>query len=177
MHLPKALTLFNLASTALASGATILSAMSTITNTTKSLNKTISSWDGRLLGIAPISVKSAQLLLDIVNGTSIANASSPLTFAEAAQVASATTELAAVVNGTLDTIVQAKPKFDKLLLTPVILIDLQLQRDASEDFAATVVDKVPASLRDTAEGLVEPIDEAFGRAVGKFSGRYYLVST
>jgi hypothetical protein len=169
MLLSKVFALAGLASTALASGASIIAAMDSISNSTKALNKTIASWDGRVLGVCPIVVKSTQLLLDIKNGTEVAHASANLTFSEAVQVASATTSLATVVNSTLTTIIKAKSKFDKLLLSPVILVTLELQKGATDDFSAAVIEKVPASLQATAKGLVKPISDAFSKAIDKYS--------
>ncbi|KAH6895965.1 hydrophobic surface binding protein A-domain-containing protein [Thelonectria olida] len=169
MLLSRVLTLAGLASTAVASGATIIAAMDSISNSTKALNKTIASWDGRVLGVCGITVKSTQLLLDIKNGTEVAHASANLTFNEAVQVASATTSLATVVNSTLTTIIKAKSKFDKLLLTPVIHVTLELQKNATDEFSAAVIEKVPKSLQGTAKGLVKPIAEAFDKAIKKYS--------
>ncbi|KAI5463611.1 antigenic cell wall galactomannoprotein-like protein [Mariannaea sp. PMI_226] len=168
MLLSKALAFAGLATTAAASGASIVSAMDAISNATKALNKTVASWDGLILGTAPIIVRSTQLLIEIKNGTEVAQASANLTFAEALQVAGATQSLSTVVNSTLTTIINAKHKFDRLLLSPIILLNLHLQKDATDDFSAAVIEKVPAALQETAKGLVKPISDSFDNAISKY---------
>ncbi|KAF7558745.1 hypothetical protein G7046_g5413 [Stylonectria norvegica] len=165
MLLPKLLALSTLVTTALGSGASIVSAMADITNTTTDLQSSVSSWSGNPIGTVPIVVKSAELLLCIKSGSQVASASAPLTTDEAVQVAQATQKLAAAVNATLETIIAAKTKFDKLLLGPVILLNLELERDASKDFSNAVVEKVPEALQGVAKTLVQGIDDSFKKAI------------
>ncbi|KPM34109.1 hypothetical protein AK830_g12463 [Neonectria ditissima] len=169
MRLSHMLGLASLATTAAASGASIIASMATITNTSIALNTSVATWDGGLLGTIPIVVKSTQLLVDIKNGTATANASNPLSAAEAAQVAQATTQLAGVVEDVLATIVRAKRKFDKLLLSPAILLNLELQNNATQEFSEAVVAKVPKDLQAFAKTLIEPIQNAFDAAIKKYA--------
>lgn len=70
----------------------------------------------------------------------------------------------------LVTLVNAKPKFDKLVIvSPVVLINLKLQKAATDKFSAAVISKVPVDLKETAEGLVAPIDIAFEAALEEYS--------
>ncbi|KAH7150272.1 putative antigenic cell wall galactomannoprotein [Dactylonectria estremocensis] len=169
MLFPKVLALASLASTALASGASIVAAISTISATTTDLDDAVTSWNGGLLGTIPIVIKSTALLIDINNGTTTAEASAALSVAEALQVAQATIKLSDVVVAALDNIVAARPKFDKLLLRPVIWINLQLQQKATQEFSAAVVEKVPAALQPVAEALVEGIENAFAAAIEEYA--------
>jgi len=83
-------------------------------------------------------------------------------------VAVATNTLAGSVNSSLSALIQAKPKFDKLLLSPVILINLGLQRKATTEMSRAIVEKVPAELQGVAEELVRPIDASFELAIDVF---------
>ncbi|KAG6002889.1 hypothetical protein E4U21_002711 [Claviceps maximensis] len=152
-----------------ADGKTITAALAAIQNKTTDLGSAVSAWDGHLLGVLPITSTSSHLLSQIKHATSTAQASDPLTLDGALAVALATGSLSAVVQATLRIIVDNKHRFDKLLIvSPVVLLELELQRHATAKFSAAVVDKVPVSLRGVAQGLVKPIDDAFGAAVDAY---------
>jgi hypothetical protein len=148
-----------------ADGAGIVASIDTISTDTLALNETVSSWKGGLLGTIPIIAKSTSLLENIKKGTKVASASANLTLIEAIQVAQATQALAADVNSTLETIISAENKFDHLLLGPVILLNLKLEKDATQDFSSAVITKVPASLQPVATRLVEGIITGFDKAI------------
>ncbi|GAO13527.1 hypothetical protein UVI_02015970 [Ustilaginoidea virens] len=66
--------------------------------------------------------------------------------------------------------VDAKPKFDGLVfLSPVVLGDLEMQRDASRDLGQALVAKLPASWAAVAKSLVKGVDDAFAAAIDKYS--------
>jgi hypothetical protein len=50
----------------------------------------------------------------------------------------------------------------------VILLNLKLEKDATDKFAAAVVSKVPAALQSLAQGLITPIDNAFNSAIAVY---------
>ncbi|KAK5988457.1 hypothetical protein PT974_09940 [Cladobotryum mycophilum] len=165
----KLLSLAALASTVLADGSGIISALATITSDTISLNDTVSSWDGGLLTLIPIVAASSKLLHDIKEGTIHAKAADPLTFDETISVATATIALATDVGQVVDTLIAAKPKFDKLLVvSPIILLNLHQEQQATDLFSAAVIEKVPAPLQETAKGLIKPIDDNFNRGIKVF---------
>ncbi|KAK2589952.1 hypothetical protein QQS21_012374 [Conoideocrella luteorostrata] len=158
-----------LAATAIADGKVITDAMATIKTKTADLGTTVANWKGDLLGALPITIKSAELLKQLKQSTKAAEKSAALTTEESLAVAGATGDLAKVVQSTLKTITDNKPRFDKLIiLSPVVLLNLELQHDATEDFSSTVVSKVPAELRPIASGLIKPIDDAFNAAIEKY---------
>lgn len=157
-----------LASTALASGATISKALYSIANSTLELNQTITHWPRNIIGTVPIIEKTTILSSKIHNGTRVARASKPLSQEEALQVAKATQKLSASVNLTLETIIHAKHDFESLTLSRVIVLNLQLQRDLSRDLAEAVIEKVPKDLRDPAKELIKSIDDSFKRAIRRY---------
>ncbi|KAL4731394.1 hypothetical protein ACLX1H_000360 [Fusarium chlamydosporum] len=163
------LPLVALAGCAFASGDSISTAIDNISNATLALNKTIATWPQTLLGTIPITTKSTLLLTAIHDGTLDARESEPLSLEETLQVAKATSELSKDVSLTLDTVIAAKPKFDKLQVTPVILLNLKLQRALSADFSEAVISKVPDNLKANAKTLVQGIDDSFAKAIKKYS--------
>ena len=88
---------------------------------------------------------------------------------ETLQVAKATSELSQDVSETIDIVIGAKPKFDKIQVSPVILLNLQLQRALSADFSEAVIAKVPVDLQEKAKALVQGIDDSFAKAIKKYS--------
>ncbi|KZZ94276.1 Cell wall galactomannoprotein [Moelleriella libera RCEF 2490] len=157
------------ATAVLADGKTITDALATIQAKTTDLGAAVSNWRGDLLGALPITFKSTELLTTLKQATRDAEASGVLTLEESLAVASATDELSKTVVSTLQTIVDTKPKFDRLIiLSPIVLLNLELEKGATEDFSATVVSKVPQDLKPVAEGLIKPIDDAFAAAIDKY---------
>ncbi|KAK1241311.1 hypothetical protein MKX08_001285 [Trichoderma sp. CBMAI-0020] len=147
----------------------ILTALGTITSDTTSLNTTVANFDGDPLALIKITVQSAQLLSDINKGTDTANKAANLTLDQTLAIATATLALASDVNQTITTIINTKPKFDKLLVVdPVILLNLKLEQDATRKFSAAVVAKVPEALQSVAQGLTQGIDDSFSEGIAVY---------
>ncbi|KAK3294418.1 hydrophobic surface binding protein A-domain-containing protein [Chaetomium fimeti] len=149
----------------LADGPSIVAALTTVNETTTKLGAAVTDWRGTILGTVPILAESTALLIQVKQGTDTAEASAPLDVPASLAVATATGALVDSVNATLAALVEAKGMFDRLLLSPLIAVNLGLQRRATAEMSAAVIGKVPAELREVAEGLVAPIDESFGVAV------------
>ncbi|TVY41960.1 hypothetical protein LSUB1_G002437, partial [Lachnellula subtilissima] len=156
----------------LASGASILTALSSIQNNTIALNNTVSSFRPGLAGlteILPLLTASTTLLTTINTATSIASSSANLTDAEAISIAGATQSLALAVNSTLTNLIATKPEFDTLLVvSPVVLLNLKLEQEATDRFGDAVVEKVPVGLQGIAGLLLQPIDESFDEAIAVY---------
>lgn len=152
-----------------ADGAAIVAALEKITSATIALNDTVASFPTGILGVVDtvkLLADSVTLLQDINDGTTVAEASANLTLSETISVAESTIALVADVESTLTTIIAAKPKFDALLLvSPVILLNLKLEKDATDKFSAAVISKVPTDLQAYAEIIVAPVDTAFDAAI------------
>ncbi|TVY84192.1 Cell wall mannoprotein, partial [Lachnellula suecica] len=158
-----------LATTVLADGASIAAAIAAIQNATTALGTTVASFPAGLLGLTevlPLLVDSTKLLLVINTGTQTASSSANLTDAEAIGIVAPTQALASAVNSTLTSVIAAKAKFDPLvIISPTILLNLELEKSASDKFGTAVVGKVPAALQAIAESLLVPIDDAFTEAI------------
>lgn len=146
----------------------IPSALTSITTSTTTLRTALTSWNGHLLTTIPVLKTSAALLTTLKSATKTARASDPLSFDESIQVAQLTQNLAGVVNGTLETLIGLKTKFDRILLSPAILLNLELEKQATKEFSDVVVGKVPEALRETAAGLVKVIADSFDKAIDKY---------
>ncbi|POR35510.1 Uncharacterized protein TPAR_04291 [Tolypocladium paradoxum] len=160
------------AATVLADGKAIMAAMNTIKADTAHLGATVASWRGDLLGVLAIAGESFGLLDDLKKGSRTADRSAPLTQDEALAIATVTADLATEVNKTLSAIIVAKPRFDRLLIvSPIILINLEAQQKATADFSAKVVAKVPKDLQAIAQSLIQPINDAFKKAIARYQIR------
>ncbi|KAG6021299.1 hypothetical protein E4U40_005379 [Claviceps sp. LM458 group G5] len=142
-------------------------ALTTIQSKTTALGTTVSTWKGLLPDALPITTTSANLLTQIKHTTTTAEATSTsFSFSDALAVAVATGRLSAVVQTTLRIIIDNKPRFDKLLiLSPVVLLNLEGLRRATAELSAAVVRRLPGDLGRVAGALVRGIDEAFGEAI------------
>ncbi|KAB5578008.1 putative antigenic cell wall galactomanno protein [Coniochaeta sp. 2T2.1] len=161
MRLSTLLTPLALLPTVLSSGQTISDAITAINTVTQTLQSKVSSWKGDLLGTLPIIVSSTELLKDINNATKVTKASDPLEPLEALTVAVAVNTLSGSVNQTISAIVAKKRQFDKLLLSPVILLNLELEKDATDKLGAALGEKVPEELKGAAAQLQATIDGYF----------------
>jgi hypothetical protein len=159
-----------MATSVLADGAAIASSLATISNATIALNSSVNSFraDGDPLKLLPIIVQATTLLNDIKSGTKTASASANLTLDETLTVASSTLALVSNVESTLDNIVAAKALFALELVGPVILLNLNQEKTATDQFSAAVVSKVPAALQATALSIIAPIDTAFTAAIAAY---------
>ena len=55
------------------------------------------------------------------------------------------------------------------MVSPVILLNLKEEKEATDRFGAAVVEKVPVDLQATAQALLAPIDDAFEAAIAAYS--------
>lgn len=153
----------------LVSAATILENIKKVDSSVGALGDTVVAYKGGLLGAVPILEKSVNLLIDINKGTKDTENSAPLTLDEAFGVASATIDLVATVNSTLQAVIDRKPDFDKLLvISPIILGNLELQKSATDKFSAAIVEKVPVEAQPIAEELIAEIEASFEAALDAY---------
>ncbi|XWW94002.1 hypothetical protein V2A60_001941 [Cordyceps javanica] len=163
----KLLAFVALAATAVAD---IKGALDTIGTATVKLNKTVTDYNGGLLGLVPITTDALCLLDDIHQGTRTAKASKPLDYDAALDIAGATGTLANDVNDVIDNLVRTRPKFDRLLIvTPIIKGVIETQRSATADLCKAVVAKIPQELAEVALILVKQIDDKFAEGIKAFS--------
>ncbi|KAK4150782.1 putative antigenic cell wall protein [Chaetomidium leptoderma] len=157
-----------LVGTALADGKAVVAALTKVDETTGKLGDAVTKWKGDIFGTLPIIAESTTLLVQVKKGTKTAEESEALDFDATLAVATATNNLVTSVNTTLSALMDAKPKFDKLLMSPLILVTLGLQKRATTDMSAAIIAKVPAELQELAKGLVAPIDASFEQAIDAF---------
>ncbi|CCC07053.1 unnamed protein product [Sordaria macrospora k-hell] len=154
-----------LASTVAADAASIQTALDTINLSTLKLKNYVDTWNGKLLTVIPIVGESTSLLASINRGKQTAEESEELDTLGALGVGEKTSKLATSVNQTITTIITSKPKFDKLLLSPTILLNLKLEKKATEELNDVIISKIPELFRDFARSLSAPIIDSFDEAI------------
>ncbi|KAL9624579.1 MAG: hypothetical protein Q9160_001243 [Pyrenula sp. 1 TL-2023] len=153
-----------------ADGASIGAAINQISEATTDLQTTVANFNGNPLVIPKILLQSSILLADINKATAVAQSSANLTDVEALTLAAQVQALATTVTSTLDTIVAKKPVFARELLAPGILLNLKLEKAATDRFSQATVSKVPVALQPIAASLIAPIDTAFDNAINEYTG-------
>lgn len=150
----------------------IVDALATLSASTADLNNTVAAWNGNLLGTLPIVIKSGELLSNTNKATKAAENSANLTLIEAVTIATSIQDLIEATDTTLTTLVEAKPKFDHLLLSAAILLNLVLEKHATSNFGAAIVSKVPPEVADLAEQIAAQADELFDKAIDVYDGPF-----
>lgn len=149
--------------------AAIVEALGTLSTSSAELNNTVAGWSGELFDALPIVTQSVGLLTDTKDAAGVAEESEPLTLEEAVSLAVVMQSLTGDIGNTLTTIEDAKPKFDKLLFGPIILINLKLQKKETDKLSGAVVEKVPEGLREVAQGMVDEVSQLFEEAIDAYS--------
>ncbi|KAK2595114.1 hypothetical protein QQS21_007140 [Conoideocrella luteorostrata] len=156
---------------AVADVTSINNALITITKDLVALNNTLASFKGDLFAAIPILGASNKLQTSIKAGTDAAKKSNPLSFDDTLIIAESTADLAEDSTQTIDTLIAAKPKFDKLfIVTPITLGLTKDLRAATANLSAAIIEKVPADLQPVSKALVQGIDDDFARAVKAYGG-------
>lgn len=168
MKLTTLLAPLTLIGAALADSAAIVDAVKKANEDTAKLGQVVSKWKGDILGTLPIVAESTALLVTVKKGKKVASESDEMDFYGTLDVAYAVTDLTAVVNTTLTALIDAKPKFDKLLMSPLIFGTLELQKKATDEMSEAIVSKVPVQLQDLARDIAAPIDASFELALDEF---------
>ncbi|RAL59846.1 hypothetical protein DID88_000475 [Monilinia fructigena] len=161
------LSILFLTSKVIADGQKIVDAIEEIASTTTSLNQTV-GMARHPPKLPPILTLSTKLLLNINTGIHTASSSANLTLTETITIAISTQNLVSTVESTLDTIVGAKPKFDHLLFSPLILLNLVEEKSATDKFSVAIIGKIPADFQEFARQLVAPVDTAFEAAIAVY---------
>ena len=166
---------FLAAITTVSAGATeIVAELGKISAQTDKVESIVTEFSAGIKGlgdVVPLLIESTELLIDIKKATKVAKASQPFaSLDEVIQIVGPTQTLVADVQSLLAALVNAKPKFDKLLIvSPVVLLNLKQQRKATEELNNVVISKVPADFQGLARDLVAPIYVAFDATIAEYS--------
>jgi hypothetical protein len=159
----------SLATSVVADAASITAAIDLVSTDNLKLNTTLTSFDGSdPLTVITITAESLALLNSLDSATHIAKTSANLTIPDAIGLSQVIIGLSGDVTSTLANIQAKKPIFAAYLIQPAILLNLQLEKAASDKFADAVVEKVPAALLAIAKSLTVPIDDAFAAAISDY---------
>lgn len=157
-----------LASTAVADLASIQKSLGEVSKSVDKVKSALDGWKGDLIGTLPVVAASAELVITLEVNTLKIKKSANLTEDEAIEVAGTTAELITNTQPVLDGITAAKPKFDKLLLSPVIYLSLLTQKSATLDLSAAVVSKIPETFAEIGEALIAEISGLFDTVIAVY---------
>ncbi|KXJ88111.1 hydrophobic surface binding protein A-domain-containing protein [Microdochium bolleyi] len=146
-----------LASTAVADLASIQASLNEVSKRVTGVKTKLDAWKGDLLGTIPIVAASADLVVTLQINTLKIKQSGNLTDDEAIEVSGTTAELITNTIPVLDALVAARPKFDKLLLRPIIYLSLLTQKDSTLDLSRAVVSKLPPVYAEIGEALIQEL--------------------
>ncbi|KAL4899484.1 hypothetical protein BDW74DRAFT_110498 [Aspergillus multicolor] len=157
-------------------GAAVISAVNTITESMTTLNDTVTSYKGGILGTVTalkIEFQAIALNNDLRDAVSVTKASANFTEEESLNVSAAFLDLQPNIDSTLDNIVRKKPQIDNGLLGIGSLGFLVKANLVTErDLAASLGDEVVKRLTKTYSGIApiinEQIQAKFEEAIAAF---------
>ena len=148
--------------------ATVTSAISSISDATKSLGTVVQGFNGA--GQAAAVQSASQKVIDsIKSGTTAVSGSGELSQADALTLTQPVQDLGTLVNNTVNDAISKKQAFASAGVGSVVLDQLTQQRDAAKAFADAVTSKVPQALQGVAANLANPINQALDNGVQAFS--------
>lgn len=154
----------------LADGTAIVSAVTSIQSATNGFTAAVAGWTGDAVSAIPIITQSTAALAAINRGTTSALLSNTLTTTEATGVGTAIVALVGSIKTSLDTLVASKPKFDKILLSPSVILTLEQEKAEYSAFSASVFSKFPDAFAATGQQLAAQITAEFDGAISSYSG-------
>lgn len=120
----------------------------------------------------PIDSATSQVISAIQNSTKAVQARpGALDNAGAEAIGPNTQILAYTVNASVATLIQRKPEFAMVKALPFVVLSLQQQANASNNFSAAVLAKIPADLRSFAEAINSQLSDSIQLGIDCFSGR------
>ncbi|KAL2813342.1 hydrophobic surface binding protein A-domain-containing protein [Aspergillus cavernicola] len=157
-------------------GAAVIDAVNTISEGMVTLNTTVTSYRGGLLGTITalqIEFQSIALSNDLRAGIRTTTDSANFTEDESLQVSGAFIDLQPNIFSTLDNIVSKKAQFDNGLLgigslAFLVRSNLETQRDLAAQLGAAVVEKLTATYAIIAPLLNAQIAAKFDEAIAMF---------
>ncbi|PFH56072.1 hypothetical protein XA68_17121 [Ophiocordyceps unilateralis] len=162
------LALLALANTALGAGA-VHSSMSKINNDMLATDRSVSSWAGNLLTVAPVLMRANSLMGSLKAGTDATKNAGNLTADEAKNVLDMVTESGNSARQLSDTLVGAKSKFSQIPLADVFvagLMDAFAKR--TQEFGAALNDKMPEA-KERVSAAFESVQDSIGDAAKAYA--------
>lgn len=155
-----------------AGAAEIVAELGKISTQTDKVESIVTEFSAGIKGlgdVVPLLIESTELLIDIKKATKVAKKSEALDLDGVIAIVGPTQTLVADVQSLLAAIVNAKPKFDKLVIvSPVVLLNLKQQRKATAELNDVIISKVPADFQGLARDLVAPIYVAFDATIAEY---------
>lgn len=167
----------NIATIVKRDGAAVVSAVNAISAQITTLNDTVNSYEGGLLGTLTalkIQIESTQLSNDLKSAIKTTEQSSNFTDAESGNVATAFLNLSPNVISTLSNIVSKKSDFETGLLgigslTWLVKSDLEQEKEESAELGDAVIAKLTPNYAALAPLINAQIADAFTSAINAYS--------
>lgn len=133
----------------------------------------IASFNGSSLeGTIPIDSATSQVISAIQNSTKAVQANpDTLSNAAAEAIGPNTQALAYTVNASVATLIRKKPQFAMVKALPFVVLSLQQQANASNNFSSVVLGKIPTGLRPFAEAINSQLSDSIQLGIECFNGR------
>ncbi|RDW83569.1 cell wall mannoprotein 1 family protein [Aspergillus mulundensis] len=157
-------------------GAAVISAVNTITESMITLNDTVTSYKGGILGTVTalkIEFQAIALSNDLRDAVSTTKASANFTEEESLNVSAAFLDLQPNIDSTLDNIVRKKPQFDTGLLGIgslgfLVKANLVTEKDLAAKLGDEVVKRLTATYAGIAPIINAQIQAKFEEAIAAF---------
>lgn len=143
----------------------IVTAIDAIAESATILESTVLAWSGKFFDAFALDIQNHIMYKLIKNDTVTARAEDDLTYGDALAVKTSSEQMVANINSTLDTFIDYRPKFDKAMLCPRMLMYLSQQKKAAAAFADAVVTISPGFGKVIADVLGRQVDDPYGKAV------------
>lgn len=155
----------------------VIAAVHKISDQTKTLNSTVSSYGGGILGTltaVKIETEANALNDDLKDAIRTAKRSAKFTDAQSLTVSTAFVDLVPVVRSTLNNIVSKKPEFDTGLLgvgslSFLVLDNLKTEKGLSLKLGQAVENKLTPDFAQIAPVVLNQVREAFTKAIDAYS--------
>ncbi|KAL4919197.1 hydrophobic surface binding protein A-domain-containing protein [Aspergillus aurantiobrunneus] len=181
-HIPLILTITTIAQTSPVpnlikrDGAAVIDAVNTISESMVTLNSTVTSYQGGILGTVTalkIEFQSVALSNDLRDAIAVTSDSANFTEDESLNVSAAFIDLQPNIFSTLDNIVAKKPQFDTGLLgigslAFLVRANLESQRDLAAELGEAVAGKLTPTYAGLAPLLNAQIADKFEEAIAVF---------
>jgi len=147
----------------------ITGALGNINTALQGLDTSVKAFNGDAAQLGDIQTKSTAVQKAITDGTASVQASQPITIADALQVQKSSTTLVTTIKSTVTDLTGKKAMLDQIQASPIVLMGLQMQKQAAMGLQTAVVAKVPAGLQNTAQSVSGQISAALDTGIQAFS--------
>lgn len=135
------------------------------------LRQGLLDWDGQLQTAIPLLENDMKLQDCIKAATDVAKKTEPLSVDDTLEIAPIAVNLTDESKATVDTLIDIKPKLDKIMVGSTITLEnFKSIRGEVVDFGKALIPKIAAETRDVAKTLIQSVDDNLARGIKAFGG-------